>query len=487
MRSDLIPAWQRLWRGGVVLSIALLLAPPATARAADPSVTLWFDKPATRFQQSLPLGNGRIGAMVFGGVTEERIVLNESSVWSGSREDADRPDAHRVLPEIRRLLLEGQNVEAERLVNANFTCQGRGSGHGRGANVPFGCYQTLGNLRLKFGGARGGPALRCGSDHRAGSDDQEIQASVDGDPAPQVAEIALDGVAAPPAIGQAAADGYSRTLDLRTGLAEVVYQEGGVRFTREHFVSAPDEVFVSRLAADSPGALSFTALLDRPERFETSASADNELLMTGTLNDGRDGRGVSYAARLRVLARGGVVRREGHSLVVEQADEVLLLLAAATDFQGFAGRQLEDPVAATQADLDRAGKKSFEELRAAQRADHLNYTGQGAGTYANLFDACPPFQIDGNFGGCAGIAEMLVQSHADEIELLPALPQAWPAGRVRGLCARGGFEVDIAWQDGRLEAATVRSKTGTATTVRYRDRVIPLKLQPGESQAIAGH
>ncbi len=108
--------------------------------------------------------------MVFGGVDEERIVLNESSVWSGSREDSDRPDAHQVLPEIRRLLLEGNNVEAERLVNANFTCQGQGSGHGSGANVPFGCYQTLGNLRLRFGDPGSGPALRCASGHRAWSE-----------------------------------------------------------------------------------------------------------------------------------------------------------------------------------------------------------------------------------------------------------------------------------------------------------------------------
>ena len=113
----------------------LLILPLVTACAplvaADSTATLWFDKPATSFHQSLPLGNGRIGAMVFGGVDEERIVLNESSVWSGSREDADRPDAHKVLPEIRRLLLEGKNVEAEQLVNANFTCQGEGSGHGQ--------------------------------------------------------------------------------------------------------------------------------------------------------------------------------------------------------------------------------------------------------------------------------------------------------------------------------------------------------------------
>lgn len=96
---------------------------------ATPDQTIWFEQPATRFQESLPLGNGRIGAMVFGGVDEERIVLNESSVWSGSRQAADRPDAYKALPEIRRLLLEGKNAEAEALVDKNFTCQGEGSGH----------------------------------------------------------------------------------------------------------------------------------------------------------------------------------------------------------------------------------------------------------------------------------------------------------------------------------------------------------------------
>src|SRR5512147_1757078 len=106
---------------------------PLLASGAS-STVIWFDQPAKTFHGSLPLGNGRIGAMVFGGVGEERIVLNESSVWSGSREDADRSDAHRALPVIRRLLLEGKNVEAERVVNANFTCQGKGSGQGSGAD-----------------------------------------------------------------------------------------------------------------------------------------------------------------------------------------------------------------------------------------------------------------------------------------------------------------------------------------------------------------
>ena len=88
--------------------------------------------------------------MVFGGVDEERIVLNESSVWSGSPQHADREGARAALPEIRRLLLEGKNPEAEALVNQHFTCVPPGSGHGNGANVQFGCYQVLGNLRFKF-------------------------------------------------------------------------------------------------------------------------------------------------------------------------------------------------------------------------------------------------------------------------------------------------------------------------------------------------
>src|ERR1019366_7688334 len=180
------------------------------ARPCDSAETcIWLNAPAKDFTESSPMGNGRLGAMMFGGVNKERIVLNESSVWSGSRQDADRLDACKALPEIQKLLLEGKNSEAEALVNANFTCKGPGSSGGSG-DSQYGCYQVLGDLHLSF----------------------------------------LGGTNAP--IGK-----YRRELNLNDAVAHMEFTRGGVTFTREMFVSAPDQVMVLRLSADRSKGISF--------------------------------------------------------------------------------------------------------------------------------------------------------------------------------------------------------------------------------------
>ncbi len=316
--------------------IPAILFITATLHAGDASTRLWHDQPATRFFESDPLGNGRLGAMVFGGVEEERIILNESSVWSGSPQDADRRGASDALPEIRRLLREGKNPEAEALVNRHFTCVPPGSG-GRGAKVQFGCYQVLGNLHVRSG---------------------------------QPAKPAGDGV---DSSGKTKPSSYRRTLDLRNAIAGVDYELDGVKFERRHWISAPDQVFVSKYTASKSGALTFGISLDRPERFATEAVGNNELLMTGTLDDGLGGKGLTHVTRVRVVAKGGSVTAAGNELRVKDADEVMLLVAAGTNFTGFAGRQTANPLAATTEDLDRAMAKGCDALLEDHIKDHRSY------------------------------------------------------------------------------------------------------------------
>jgi alpha-L-fucosidase 2 len=307
-----------------------------SAAPRDEARYIWLDAPAQQFFESTPLGNGRLGASLFGSITHERIVLNENGMWSGSPQDADRPDAAKALPEIRRLLLAGKNAEAEALVNANFTCAGKGSGYGSGANVPFGCYQTLGNLELDF--------TQPGAD------------------SPVTA--------------------YRRELDLADATGRITYEQAGVRYTREAFVSAPGEAIVLRFTASQPGKISFDARLTRPERAVTvgSSLADgplrpaNDLLMSGQLNDGREGgTGVRFAAQLRALPRGGTVTTHDNTLSIRDADEVVLLVTAATDIKTFAGRHLTDAQAGAAGDLTKAAAQTYAQLREAHLADYRRY------------------------------------------------------------------------------------------------------------------
>jgi alpha-L-fucosidase 2 len=294
-------------------------------RAAENHVR--FDTPATRFTESLPLGNGRLGAMMFGGVAEERIVLNETGMWSGSPQEADRPEAYKALPRIRELLLAGKNAEAEALMNTTFTCAGLGSARGKAAKAPYGCYQVLGNLRLTF----------------------------------------------PSAAAESPVTNYRRELDLSEAVAHVTYDRDGVRFTRDVWVSAPDQVIVITLRSSKRGALAFELALDRPENASTTAEAPDGLRMAGQLPDGVGGtHGVRFAARVCIADHDGQLSTREHTLTLTGATHATILVAALTDIHTFAGRRSDDPLATTADDLSHA-KQHLSTLYARHTADFRHY------------------------------------------------------------------------------------------------------------------
>jgi alpha-L-fucosidase 2 len=309
--------------------LLLVLVVPFATQEQDAWV--WSDAPAQSFVEASPLGNGRLGALVFGGVGEERLVLNESTLWSGSVEEPDRADAHARLPEILALLRQGRNVEAEALVNAHFTCAGAGSGHGNGKEVPYGCYQTLGELRLEF---RGGGGERFD---------------------------------------------YRRVLDLERGLVRVSYEEGGVPHLREVFTSHPARVLVIRISNDRVAPLDLTVGLARSER--ASARSDGgDLVLAGQLGDGKGGGGLRFEARLRAIVTGGETSSSDGVLTIQGAEEVLLLLGAGSDYAGpiagdWAGARFSERV---RREVSAASVRTFDALLAEHVADHRALHGRVA-------------------------------------------------------------------------------------------------------------
>ncbi|MDR1356464.1 MAG: glycoside hydrolase family 95 protein [Tannerellaceae bacterium] len=247
-----------------------------------------FDAPARIWEEMLPLGNGRIGMMPDGGIERETIVLNEISLWSGGRQDANNPYAYRFLYNIRRLLFEGRNDEAQSLMYETFACKGKGSGQGNGADVPYGSYQMLGKLAF---------------DHTYFNNEQDT------------------------------VSGYRRELNLDEAMSNVSFRRGETLYTRSMFTSFGGDLGVVHLAADN-GALNFTLGISRPERCNVTVE-DGDLLMRGQLNNGTDGKGMRYAARVRVvLTGGGSLSASDTAVSVRNAPEAIVFVSMATDYFG---------------------------------------------------------------------------------------------------------------------------------------------------------
>ena len=271
---------------GVLLSGCLVIT---ASFGQERDLKLWYNKPAGQWEETLPLGNGRLGMMPDGGVTSENIVLNDITLWSGSPQDANNYGAYKRLPEVRQLLLEGKNDEAQAIINKDFICRGAGSGNGNGAKDPFGSYQVLANLHLRF--------LYPGVDSTGIS-----------------------------------AGNYSRELSLNNAVARCSYTVSGVNYTREYFTSFGDDADVIRITADKPGQINLCVSIDRPERF-TAGAGSSGLEISGQLDNGAGGNGMRYYALIKATLKDGRSSCNGDSLQIKDATEVILYVSAKTDYK----------------------------------------------------------------------------------------------------------------------------------------------------------
>ena len=303
----------------ILLSIAfitvLLFSSCSQKKEETIKYRLWYDHPVERWDNALPTGNGRLGAMDFG---DGHIQFNEESLWAGHKFDNNNPNALRDLPKIRKYIFDGKIEKAYKLGNKSLL------------SVPprFRSYETFGDLYLKQNG------------------------TVD-------------------------KSGYVHELCLNDGITRTTYTIDGVKFTREVFVSAPDNVIVIHLSSDKPGSVSTGISMTRPKDAVITANG-NTMLMTGQIIDkpeeqkGPAGKHMKFAAKLVASNKGGSISAKGNSLSVQNADEITLMLTAATDYdlQQLSFDRSIDPVKTCDDILVKAQNKPFKTLKKDHVADH---------------------------------------------------------------------------------------------------------------------
>jgi alpha-L-fucosidase 2 len=310
------------WAAPAVTPALAALAAAAGMDADDPrlnravpvrGLTLWYDRPAGAWTEALPVGNGRLGAMVFGGVAEERIQLNEETIWAGPPFPTQREHGAEAFAEARRLYFAGQPDKAEALLQAEALAP----------RISPRSYQPLGDLRLRFDG-----------------------------------------------LGEVTA--YRRSLSLDHGIASTAFVAGGSLYTRRVVASYPDGVIAVQLRTDAPGGMSFAVVLDRPADFETEVLGEDGLAIRGRAQHNGEHPGVRYEGRLRVRVEDGAVRAAEGGLRVEGASQATILLTGATDYNiadPFTALE-RDPGGACETVLASAAARSTRDLLARHVRDH---------------------------------------------------------------------------------------------------------------------
>ena len=268
---------------------------------------LKYEQPAEKWEESLPLGNGTIGLMPNGKIHDESIVLNEISLWSGGSQDPNNYQAKNALPEIQELLFQGKNNLAEALVNKNFVCVGAGSAFGNGAKAPYGCYQNFGWINfLHF-------------------DQQE-------------------------------ANEYKRWLDLHEAKAVTTFKSKGIQYLREYLTSFDKNVGIVKLSADKKKSIGFALHFYRDENITDYKIKDNEIEITGVLPDGKGGKGLRFAAKIKVVQKGGKISNHDNQIILKEADEALVLISASTSYYD------HDPLSYVQKEIAKVEKSSYAKL-----------------------------------------------------------------------------------------------------------------------------
>ena len=292
----------------------------------DPNLKLWYNEPATIWEEALPLGNAKTGAMVFGGIVRERFQLNDNTLWSGYPNAGNNPDGPKYLPLVREQVFAGNYDSAAALWKKNM--QGPYSAR----------YLPLADLWIQN------------------------------------------------KLSDTVTSFYYRDLDLNNAIATVKYTINGVTYKRETFISHPDKIMVIRISADKKGAINFITSVTSKLKYQTTAVSNTELLLKGKAPifvANRDyepkqvvydeAEGMNFEVYVKLVTEGGIIKQKNNELVVTNANAVTIYLSEATSFNGFnksPGKEGKDPSIEAKANLNNALKKSFAQLKAAHIKDY---------------------------------------------------------------------------------------------------------------------
>ncbi|MDA3928509.1 MAG: glycoside hydrolase family 95 protein [Prolixibacteraceae bacterium] len=282
----------------------------------DRYLKLWYDKPAKVWVEALPLGNGRLGAMVYGDPSNETIQLNENTIWAGGPNRNDNPNAKEAVTEVRKLIFGNKYKEAQDLVNGKIITK---KSHGM-------AYQTAGNLKLTFPG------------HENFSN-------------------------------------YYRELDLEKAIASSSYEVNGVKYETKIFSSYPDQVIIMQIKADKSGSINFSATMDRPKPsvVNVTTNVNNELILTGITSDQDGVKGaVKFEAKAKIFTKGGMVLATDSVLNVSNADEATIYISVASNFNNYNDIS-GDPEARVNAYLEKALQKEYSQAMKDHVTDYSSY------------------------------------------------------------------------------------------------------------------